>query len=107
MGRVEAVFVGRAALSATHYGARATVASAVSEPVSEPTEADGWRLLPDPYYTDVYWRCRLFVREWNVWQRWEPGWWSTWKSHTPADWPDAAPNHAQRVAVWESLFLSP
>lgn len=71
--------------------------------MNPPTEVDGWRVVPDPYYDRIYWRMRAFVLENAAW--WDgkfSGWYAQdhrlWLIHSGAK---------EREALWQSLFLNP
>jgi hypothetical protein len=82
----------------------------VSKPVNPPTEVDGWRVLPDPQYDCIYWRCRALVVESGTWVA-PVGWYDDWLPLNAAHWAFTnrwgATHTVERKAVWESLFLEP
>ena len=69
-----------------------------------PSEADGWRVVQDPYYPNYYFRYRaleLEVARWwgfiGEWGAWSPalGWWM------------AEPEAEERRRRWAKLFTNP
>lgn len=58
-----------------------------------------WRALPDPEYS-CWWRCRNLVFEY----RFVESWWVREKTPPDAGWVQPT---AERVAIWEDLFLRP
>ena len=70
-----------------------------------PSEADGWRVVQDPFFTSFYYRYRALQLEVSIWYPWDAEW-AVWE---PVDsgWFNIHPGAAERRALWAELFFNP
>ena len=79
-----------------------------------PTEADGWRVEPDPHddnaeFGGYYWRCRALTLEFNFWLggRWLIDWQPAWLRPASSATVNVQERTPEREALWADLYYRP